>query len=135
MLGEHLRVTGRLGVDQGAEAEWPAGDLQVGGLVAGDLDVDAGGGPALVVLPRRVQEPGTPPKRRRPGRPLSAESVGDFRHQRRRAAFGLVQPASSSQDAGTIGASLPAPDRYCRRPQQPIAVIEYLRETSEPPMF
>ena len=62
MVGEHLRVAGGLRGQQGAEGEVAAGDGEVLGGLARDLDVDPGGQAALVELAGGVQEPGPQPK-------------------------------------------------------------------------
>ena len=60
LLGEHLPVAHGLGDEELVEGERPVGHGEVALGLAGDLEVDAGGRAALVVLPGRVQEPRTP---------------------------------------------------------------------------
>ena len=73
MVGEHLRVAGGLRGQQGAEGEVAAGDGEVLGGLARDLDVDPGGRAALVELAGGVQEPGAPAEG---DRPLGADREG-----------------------------------------------------------
>ena len=66
VLGEHLGVAGGLGRDQGAERERPVGDRHVGGDEPGDLQERPDRRAALVELPGRVQEAGSPAEGDRP---------------------------------------------------------------------
>ena len=64
-VGEHAGVAGGLRLDQLAERERTAGDLEVDVGLLEDLQEHADGGSALVELAGRVQEPRAPAERRR----------------------------------------------------------------------
>ena len=56
-LGQHLEIAARLRRLDDAEGVFLVRHLEIGGIVAGDLQEHAGVRAALVGLPRRMQEP------------------------------------------------------------------------------
>ena len=62
-----------LGVDELAERVWPAGDLEVGRVIRGQLQEPADRGAALVELAGRVQEARAVAGRRRAPRPVAQQ--------------------------------------------------------------
>ena len=76
MVGEHRGIAPGLGGDELAQGEVASRHGQVLPGRRGDLHVDAGGRPALVVLPGGVEEARPPPEGRRAARAVE-QVAGD----------------------------------------------------------